>query len=330
MATIKQIAEISGFSPTTVSIVLRGKANERHISEETRTKILETAQQLGYRANIAARRLRTNKSSSVVVSVFMALDQRSYAMMRFLRGLQSAAIERDLELVVHSYKSGSLHLYREAIELNNCVIICNASKDDLQFLERTSFAVPIVLFFRTSKKYNSVSVNLANVGKMAAETFARHGNKHVAVLAAPSYFSGLDQCISQLTKTAKDNKMTVTIIDETHDAQGGYNGGNAMCKMAFMPDCIFCVSSIMILGALRAFEQQNIKIPEQVELITMGTENPELEEYASVAISSISVPIELMARECIKLLFLQLDDPFDEPCVVEVPVAYHARESCGK
>ena len=330
MATIKQIAEVSGFSPTTVSIVLRGKANERHISEETRTKILATAQQLGYRANIAARRLRTNKSSNVVVSVFMALDQRSYAMMRFLRGLQSAAIERNLELVIHSYKSGSLHLYREAIELNNCVIICNASNADLQFLERTTFAVPIVLFFRTSEKYHSVSTNLADVGKMAAETFARRGNKHVAVLAAPSYFSGLDQCMAELTKIAKDNKMAVTTINETHDAQGGYNGGIALCKMNPMPDCVFCVSSIMILGALRAFEQQNIKIPGQVELITLGTENPELEEYASVAISSISVPIELMARECIRLLFLQLDGKLDDPCMVEVPATYHPRESCGR
>jgi len=54
MGTIKQIAEKTGYSPTTVSIALRGRAAERNIPESTVRVILEAARDLGYQPNISA------------------------------------------------------------------------------------------------------------------------------------------------------------------------------------------------------------------------------------------------------------------------------------
>lgn len=54
MGTIKQIAEKTGYSPTTVSIALRGRAAERNIPESTVRVILEAARALGYQPNISA------------------------------------------------------------------------------------------------------------------------------------------------------------------------------------------------------------------------------------------------------------------------------------
>ena len=332
MPTIKQVARESGFSPTTVSIVLRGKADERHISQATKDKVLDAAHRLGYRVNIAARRLRSSQSVGLAVSVFMALDRRSHMMMRFLLGLQSAAAEsgQPIEIIIHSYKSGSLHKHREAINLNTCVIICNASSGDLRFLESTQFSIPIVLFFRDSGKYSTVNINAGRVGHMAGEIFARRGHKHAVVLAAPSYYVGQDQSRDQFVKTAKSHGMTATVINDSHDAAGGHRGGLTIGKMIPRPDCVFSGSSIMSLGAIRALEEQGVKIPQDMELISVGSESPELDEYASVPLSTIDIPIELMAKECIGLLLLQLAGRLDEPRAVTVPLAYQARESCGE
>ena len=57
MVTIKQIAQEVGISPSTVSIVLGGKAAERKISKETQQKIYSAAARLGYQPNMAARSL---------------------------------------------------------------------------------------------------------------------------------------------------------------------------------------------------------------------------------------------------------------------------------
>ena len=332
MPTIKQVAQESGFSPTTVSIVLRGKADERHISQDTKNKILDVAHRLGYRVNVAARRLRSSQRAGVAVSVFMALDRRSHMMMRFLLGLQSAVAESDqpIEIVIHSYTSGSLHKHRETINLNTCAIICNASSDDLRFLESTQFSVPIVLFLRDSENYSTVNINAGQIGRMAGEIFARRGHKHAAVLAAPSYYVGQDQSRDQFVATAKSHGMTAHVIKESHDAAGGHRGGLAIGRMTPRPDCVFSGSSIMSLGAIRALEKQGVKIPGDMELISVGSESPELDEYAGVPLSTIDIPIELMAKECIGLLLLQLGGRLDEPRAVLVPLAFRVRESCGE
>jgi len=48
VATVKDIAAKCGVSPTTVSYVLNGKSEERHISAETTRKVLRAAEDLGY------------------------------------------------------------------------------------------------------------------------------------------------------------------------------------------------------------------------------------------------------------------------------------------
>jgi len=330
MATIREIAKAAGFSPSTVSIVLSGKADERKISENTKAKILDVAHQLGYRVNVAARRLRISRHANMKISVFMTMDKRAYLMMRFLLGLQSAAEKYDqhFEIVVHYYKNDSLHLFKEEIKFTNCVVICNASEDDIHFLEAAQFSIPIVLFYRSSKKYCTVNADHSLIGKMAADIFVRRGHKNSALVSTGMYYS--EQSEIEFTKAAKLNGLSVKRINETHDIGGGYSGGVAIGKMDPLPTCVFSTYNPMSIGILRAFGQRGIKVPEQVELISIGFDNPDLEEYASVSISTISIPTETMAEECLRLLLVQLNGKMDEPSSVEVPVVYIPRESCGE
>lgn len=64
-ASIKDISKLSGFSITTVSMVLNGRAEEFHISEKTKEKVLAVARKLNYKPNIHARNLRTKQSNIV-------------------------------------------------------------------------------------------------------------------------------------------------------------------------------------------------------------------------------------------------------------------------
>lgn len=63
--SIKQIHELTGFSNSTISRVLNGKAEEFRISKETETAILEAAKKLNYRPNILARGLRLRKTMKI-------------------------------------------------------------------------------------------------------------------------------------------------------------------------------------------------------------------------------------------------------------------------
>ena len=86
MVTIRDVAQESGFSITTVSMVLNGGQAGKRISNPTRTHIWKVARKLGYRPNLFARSLRSQHSQSVGVVVFDITDPYCT---QILRGIEN-------------------------------------------------------------------------------------------------------------------------------------------------------------------------------------------------------------------------------------------------
>ena len=72
--TIRDVAERSGFSSATVSIVLNNAPLARYIPDNTKGRIQRAASHLGYRPNLFARSLRGRRSHTVGVMVFDMTD----------------------------------------------------------------------------------------------------------------------------------------------------------------------------------------------------------------------------------------------------------------
>src|SRR3712207_2943316 len=62
MLKISDIAKHAKVSPTTVSFVLNDRHEATRISEKTRIKVLQAAEELGYRSNQLARAMRTGNT----------------------------------------------------------------------------------------------------------------------------------------------------------------------------------------------------------------------------------------------------------------------------
>src|SRR5262245_21967945 len=72
--TIRDVAEETGFSATTVSIVLNNAPLARYIPPHTKTRIQKAAKKLGYHPNIFAKSLRSKRNHTVGVMVFDVTD----------------------------------------------------------------------------------------------------------------------------------------------------------------------------------------------------------------------------------------------------------------
>src|SRR6266699_932720 len=86
VATIREVAKESGFSSSTVSIVLNNAPLARYIPETTKKRIERAAKELGYRPNLFARTLRNQRTRTVGVIVF---DMTDPYCMPVLRGIES-------------------------------------------------------------------------------------------------------------------------------------------------------------------------------------------------------------------------------------------------
>ena len=86
MVTIRDVAGKSGFSVTTVSMVLNAGTAAERISPTTRTHIWRVARRLGYRPNLFARSLRSQRSHTIGVIVFDITDPYCT---QILRGIEN-------------------------------------------------------------------------------------------------------------------------------------------------------------------------------------------------------------------------------------------------
>src|SRR5215813_9753869 len=85
--TIRDVAKTSGFSASTVSIVLNNAPLARYIPPQTKARIQRAAKNLGYHPNVFAKSLRSKRNHTVGVMVFDITDPYCTPI---LRGIENA------------------------------------------------------------------------------------------------------------------------------------------------------------------------------------------------------------------------------------------------
>lgn len=93
--TLRDVAERSGVSITTVSRILNGRETGVPIREETRNRVMAVAAELGYKPNLLARGLRGSRSSLLGV---IARDIADPFHIQILHGINAVSQERDYRL----------------------------------------------------------------------------------------------------------------------------------------------------------------------------------------------------------------------------------------
>ena len=99
MVRMQDIAARAGVSQATVSLVLNDRQTGVRIGDATRQRVLEVAQEMGYRPHASAIAMRTGRSGCVAL-LLSTVDYRSTLPRGLLDGIDDALAERDLHLVV--------------------------------------------------------------------------------------------------------------------------------------------------------------------------------------------------------------------------------------
>lgn len=334
MATIQQIAAATGFSPSTVSIVLNGKGDARSISPATQETIMDTARRLNYRPSLSARSLRTGGGSGRVLGLYFSEDYRTSMMNRFSDSLWAypPCQSPDISRVIAPYRVGELsrNMDLKSFSRFHGVILCNMNTEDLDYLARRPPAMPAVLYNRTLPGYSSVTVDNGQIGRIAAGAFARHSRRSAAILTVSAAFPGVDARLQgfEAECAAHGIRVLPPVICEA-SCEGGHQGIRTMLDQGMEFDCLFCGADVMAYGALRALLDAGVRIPDQVEVISVGNGSPQQAEYFWPSLSQVLVPIEDMARACFDLVARQIEDRSQEAVQMQLPVSYIPRESTG-
>lgn len=269
-ASIKDVAKEAGVSIATVSRVLN---DVDVVNEETKKKVLEAINKLGYRPNIVARSLKTQKTSTIGIII---PDISSQFYPEIVRGAEDVANIYNYNIMLCNTDLDTekemeyLKVLKEKM-VDGVLYMSNSLEDSIVNLIK-QLQIPMVLVETTSKDGNIPSVTIDNeqAALDAVNYLIKKGNKKIAYIGTHEDAANASALRYTGYKTAlKQNKIK---LDEkiVHfgglKVSDGYNGINAILEKESI-DSVFCSSDEIAMGAINALRDSNIKVPDQVDVI---------------------------------------------------------------
>jgi DNA-binding LacI/PurR family transcriptional regulator len=307
-STIRDVARESGYSASTVSIVLNSAPLSRYIPTGTKERIHATARRLGYRPNPLARSLRSQRSNIVGVMVFDILDPFCTPI---LRGLENSLYESNyLPLLADCHNEPQrFERYLEMLldrRVEGLVIVANWLVTDIKLLaDLTEKQIPTVIAGREIEIESASAVSVDNEGgaELALEHLYKLGHRQIAFLRGPKTLLSSAQRwkgIRNFAQTAGlklDNK-SIAELPESLDPNSSFeaaaqltaellrNGRSFTALMAY--------DDMTALGALRALKSKAIRVPEDCSLI--GFDDVSQAALSIPSLTTVHQPMESMGE----------------------------------
>lgn len=330
--TIHDVAKESGVSYSTVSRVLNGFT---FVKEETRTKVLATAEKLGYVANMQARSLAGGKTRIIGLLV-PGLDNGYIG--EIVRGIDEeiAKFNYDLMLYTTRRRVGSEAQYVKTISngLSDGIILIVPLFDREYLVSLREHNFPYVVVDQTDPQYHSAVVDSTNwQGAYDATKYLIDlGHRRIG------FIKGLDAIQSTVDRLAgykaalSDHNVffdATLVIEGDFFTGGGYKAGRQLVQRKHRPTAIFASNDLMALGVMQAIHEQGLRIPQDISLI--GFDDIPQASLVHPQLTTVRQPLEQMGRIAVNLLIEQIEHTEDsERAIRRVTLATRLieRESC--
>jgi LacI family transcriptional regulator len=311
MVTIRDVAKESGFSSTTVSIVLNNAPLARYIPAATKKKIERAAQKLGYRPNQFARSLRSKRSHTVGVMVF---DMTDPFCTLILRGIENTLYQASyLPILTDVHNEGSrFERYLEMLldrRIEALIVIANWVFLDINLLadlEKSSIPTATIGCELKTDSVSSVIVDNELGGYLALEHLYSLGHRKIAIIRGPKPLTDSSPRWRGIRDFAKDSALELDsrlIVDmpESRDPvssfESGYKLTEDLLKQKRSFTAMLAFDDMSAFGAIRALNRAGIRVPEQCSVI--GFDDVATSAIYTPSLTTVRQPMETMGASAV-------------------------------
>ena len=307
---MKEIALKCGVSVATVSKALNGKND---ISEATREKILQTAEDMGYLLNASARALKTNRTYSIGV---LYIDKQSAGLAHeyfsgILESFKKAAEEAGYDITFISQTiNGQKATYLKHCEYRNFdgVAVILADFTDPQIQELICSDLPVVTIDHISGHCPSiVSDNTRGLQELVRYAY-RKGHRKIAFMhgemtdVTRDRVMGFYQACREL---GIDPEPGWVMESPYHDIEKCAEKTKELLAQDELPTCIIFPDDYSYLGGMKVLQDAGMKIPEDISV--MGYDGIQLAKV--IGLSTYEQDKEALGRIACRRLLEQINDP---------------------
>lgn len=293
--TLQSIADELGLNVSTVSRAL-SKEQGSLVRAETRARVLEAAERLGYTENVQARSLRTGRTGTIGVIV---PDLGNPFVGPTLRGIENALGGRDRLPITTETRGSPTILKRVCDQMISQrvegVITTAGHLSDRKTLRGLADRVPTVLAVRNipGSGIPAVSHDDELGGRLAAEHLISLGHRRIAQLRGPTDIWSFEGRSRGFIDAAGEHGVEVIDIDKSTTLptiEAGHRLMEALLETTRPdpPTAVFAQNDSMAVGAGAVLAENGLKVPDDVSII--GYNDIPLTEYLSPPLTTIRLP----------------------------------------
>ncbi len=311
--TIRDIAKKLNLSIAAVSRALDGYPD---ISAETRQRVLQTARQMGYAPNQAARRLRRRRADAIGYILPAQTPRFSDPFFsEFLAGLADETARNRLELVVSSAPAGEeaeQRLYQNWVQGQRVdgIIINRTRLQDwrVQFMAESHFPFSGLEFSQDGIDYPAIQVEALESTAALVRHLYERSFRRIAFVGGP------DELVVQSTRLqgfrtglsrvglSLDPELT---LQSDMTSNGGYQAVKRALWLPEPPDALICINDEAAIGAMRALAEQGLHIGRDVAVT--GFDGVQVSAFTHPALTTVDQPVYDIACQLVRMLIAEIN-----------------------
>lgn len=330
--TIYDVAREAGVSMATVSRVVNNNPN---VKPQTRKKVFEAIERLGYRPNAVARGLASKKTTTVGV----VIPDISNAIF--------ADVARGIEDIANMYHYN--------------IILCNADKkkekeirvvntllekqvDGLLFMGGTvteehiqafkTASVPVVLCATTdeNQQFPSVDIDHEQAAYDAVQALLKEGHKDVAMICGnlndPSNgyarYQGYLRALKEQGIEMKDEYVRAG----NYRYESGMEVMEYFLQLTRRPTAVFAATDEMAIGAIHKIQDHGLRVPDDISIISV--DNTRMASMVRPQLAAVAQPMYDIGAVAMRLLTKLMKNESVENSKVILPHELVRRSSLGQ
>lgn len=327
--TIEDISKQLGVSISTVSRALNGKVD---VSEATKERVRQAAQEMGYQPSAAARNLRRQRTEKIGFVFNVAISQISDYFAEIIAGASTAAEENGHNIVLYTnigHSAGSLLNLCKAREVDGLILVWDHVPSVIidSLLEE---GLPFVILgrrvnhpeasFVTPDNYNgalALMQHLLNLGHTRIGFIDRPGMKLTHVDRFTGYKNSLENA-----GLLFDPALVVTTEGEP--------GSNKLATYQLLdlpspPTAVIAFHDLIAIDALEAIWERGLRVPQDIALT--GFDGLSASLFVKPSITTVKQPLRKIGEQSVKALLRFLANNQQQPIQITLPVQLEIRES---
>lgn len=287
-----------------ISTVSRTFSAPHLVNPDTRSRVLATAESLGYRPNRAARALITGRTHNIGLIV---ADIANPFFPPLIKAAESQARHRDYHIFVadtNEDASAEEELVLALAKQVDGVLLCSPRMSN-SLIEQLSREVPLVVINRLVTGLPAVVMDVGQGARLAVEHLIGTGHHELALLGGPRGSWTNREIRRAATAAARAGNAALTILGPNPPNEDGGEAAADLVRRSGA-SAVLAYNDLMAIGLIEGLDRLGVRVPQEISVV--GIDDIALSRRTRPKLTTVANPTAAAGRAAVDMLLQHGDD----------------------